>query len=401
MRIAILTRNYPPDSFWGGDAVVYHNLARGLAQRGHEVHVICQAIGKAGEQIQDGVFVHRVGTNPRRYSVRARLDYYIHAWARLRTVVRTRGIEIVEAPDWSAEGFLYSWHKQTPLVVTAIGATDDPIRTKTYAGIVQLVALFFLSRLCNLTLRRADRVVAISDDCYEAVLRRYPVRREKVVKVPMGIDSDKFRYVESDIKREKLALSDSSSIVLFVGRLEARNGVHVLCEAMPQVAARVPNTKFVLVGRDTNTSPTGDSFRQYVTERVADSTHFIDFLPDDELVQLYSASDVCVYPALCATFGLPPIEAMSCGKPVVATAVGILPELEPLASGGLTVVPPQEPQKLAEALVGYLTSDQARRERIAESNRRLVESRFSISAWVDSVADLYAELLAKSAQVRR
>ena len=395
MKIAFLTRNYPPDSLWGGDAVVYENLARGLAQRGHEVHVICQATGKAEEHVQDGVFVHRVGTNPKRYSVRGRLNYYIHAWARLRTIVRTRGIQIVETPDWSAEGFLYSLHKQTPLVVTAIGSTDDQIRTKTYAGIVLLVALLILSRLRNLMLRRADRVVAISEDCYQATLRRYPVRQEEVVKVPMGIDTGKFRYVESDIKQEKLAMPTSSSIVMFVGRLEARNGVHVLCQAIPQVTARVPNTRFVFVGRDTNTAPTGGSFRQYVTNRVGDSAQFFDFLPDDELVQLYSASDVCVYPALTATFGLPPVEAMACGKPVVATAVGIAPELEPHASGGLTVVPVQAPEELAEALIGYLTLDQVDRDRIAESNRRLIESRVSIPAWVDRVSDLYAELLAK------
>ena len=395
MKIAFLTRNYPPDSLWGGDAVVYENLARGLAQRGHEVHVICQATGKAEEHVQDGVFVHRVGTNPKRYSVRGRLNYYIHAWARLRTIVRTRGIQIVEAPDWSAEGFLYSLHKQTPLVVTAIGSTDDLFRTKTYSGIVQLVALLGLSRLCNLTIRRADRVVAISQDCYEAALRRYPVRQERLVKVPMGIDSAKFRYVESNIKEEKLALPSSFSIVLFVGRLEARNGVHVLCEAIPQITARLPNTRFVFVGRDTNTAPTGGSFRQYVMNRVGDSAHFIDFLPDDELVQLYSASDVCVYPALCATHGLPPVEAMACGKPVVATRVGIAPELEPHASGGLTVVPPQKPEELAEAVIRYLTSDQVFRDRIAKSNRKLIESRLSIPVWIDQVCDLYAELLAK------
>lgn len=56
MKIAFLTRNYPPDSLWGGDAVVYHNLARGLAERGHEVHVICQATGEAAEYVQGGVF---------------------------------------------------------------------------------------------------------------------------------------------------------------------------------------------------------------------------------------------------------------------------------------------------------------------------------------------------------
>jgi glycosyltransferase involved in cell wall biosynthesis len=195
-------------------------------------------------------------------------------------------------------------------------------------------------------------------DCYEAALRRYPVRPERVVKARIGIDTGKFRCVESDIEQERLAVPNSSSIVFFGGRLEAQNGVHVLCEAIPQVTARLPSTRFVFVGRDTDTAPTGGSFRQYVTNRLGDSAHFVDFVADDELIQLYSASDVCVYPALCATFGLPPVEDMACGKPVVATRVGVASELEPDASGGLTVVPPQEPRELAEALLRYPTSDQ-------------------------------------------
>jgi glycosyltransferase involved in cell wall biosynthesis len=393
MRIAFLTRNYPPDSLWGGDAVVYDNLARGLARRGHEVHVVCQATGKPGEIVQDGVFVHRVGTNPQRYSVAARLNYSLYSWARLRRIIDKRGIQIVDAPDWSAEGFLYSLHKQTPLVVTAVGSTDDPIRSKNYAGFLQLGALLLLRCLRNLTVRRADKVIAISQDSFEAVLRRYAVDHQRVVKVPLGIDTDKFRPAEPGTTRAKLGLPNDASIVTFVGRLEARNGVHLLCQAIPQVAARLPDTRFVFVGRDTNTAPEGGSFRRHIANCVGESARFINFLPDEELVQLYSASDVCVYPALTSTFGLPIAEAMACGKPVVSTPVGIARELEPYASGGLTVVAAQEPRELAEAIVRYLTAPKASKDRIAKSNRDLIESRFSIPLWVDQMSDLYAGLL--------
>jgi glycosyltransferase involved in cell wall biosynthesis len=395
MKIAFLTRNYPPDSLWGGDAVVYHNLARGLTQRGHEVHAICQATGKASESVQDGVFVHRVGTNAQRYSIAARLDYNFRSWARLKEIIRTRGIQLVDTPDWSAEGFLYSLRKQTPLVVTALGSTDDPVESRNYTGMLQLGALLLLSRLREMMLRRADRVVAISQDSYEAVLRRYPVDGKTVAKVPLGIDTDKFRCGQPSIGREKLGLPEGIGVVTYVGRLEARNGVRLLCQAIPRVAARLPDTRFVFVGRDTNTAPGSGSFRRYITNRAADSAHFIEFLSDEELVQLYSASDVCVYPALSSTFGLPMAEAMACGKPVVATPVGIAPELEPYASGGLTVVAADEPEKLAEAIVRYLKAPKACKDRIARSNRELVESRFSIPVWVGRVSDLYAELLAQ------
>ena len=68
MKVAFLSREYPPDTAWGGLASGYYNIAHALVKQGHEVHIICQAVEKAGDYIDGGVFVHRVGTNPRRYS---------------------------------------------------------------------------------------------------------------------------------------------------------------------------------------------------------------------------------------------------------------------------------------------------------------------------------------------
>ena len=84
MKIALLTREYPPDTAWGGIATFYYSLSRALAQRGHEVHVICQAVNGPEEYASDGVLVHRVGTNPKRYSALARVNYSFRAWRKLR-----------------------------------------------------------------------------------------------------------------------------------------------------------------------------------------------------------------------------------------------------------------------------------------------------------------------------
>ena len=84
MRVALLSREYPPDTVWGGIATMYHTLSHALADSGHEVHVICQAASEPRDFIDNGVFVHRVGTNPKRYSAMARIDYSIHAWLKLR-----------------------------------------------------------------------------------------------------------------------------------------------------------------------------------------------------------------------------------------------------------------------------------------------------------------------------
>jgi glycogen(starch) synthase len=395
VRIVILTRNYPPDTMWGGDAVVYYNLARELSRRGHEVHVICQALSNSYRAQEEGVFVHRVGTDARRYSIIARVNYNLHAWAELLHLMRFNRIDLVEAPDWSAEGFLYCLHKRAPLVITAVGSADYPCAASATLG--QITIREILTFFAAIAVRRADAVVAISEDSYNATLRRFGVSATRVFTIPVGIDTERFRPIPSHIRR-KLGIEEETELILYVGRLEARNGSLYLCEAIPRVTKRFPRARFVLIGKDTRTAPGGKSFKEYILDQATlsgflDNLIFIDFLPDDELVQMYSSCDVCVYPAVTSTFGLPALEAMACGKPVVATSVGIIKELGRDANFGLATIPTKDPRAIADGIVRYLELSQEERANLGMANRRLIVCRFSIPAWVDRVLGVYERLL--------
>ncbi len=398
MKVAFLSREYPPDSAWGGIATVYHTLAHALVGRGHEVHVICQAASKPRDFIDNSVFVHRVGTNPKRYSAVARIDYSIRAWLKLRDVIKQHDIEVVEAAYWGAEAFLYSLKRRTPLVVRIATSASDILRAKTYSGIKELLSLKLLSYLEDFSAKRADLIVANSRYMYTSVLERLHIDPDRVDIVQHAIDTEKYRFVESDI-RERLAIPREVPLVLFVGRLEARKGVHILCQAIPPILRSAPTVRFVLVGRDTNTAPDGGSVKSYVNEQARNNGFggnlvFIDFLPEDELPKLYSACDLVISPSLHESFGLVVVEAMACGKPVVATSTGIVPELGLDGKGGI-VVEPGDAVGLAEATIKMLSLDEKDRKLIAEKNRELVETGFSIPAWVDKVIEVYGKALSK------
>jgi glycosyltransferase involved in cell wall biosynthesis len=394
MKIAILAGAYLPEDY-SALAKIYYNLAHGLTRHGHEVHVICYTRSKPSEYVDEGVFVYRLPV--RGDNTIAWLNYIFCAVAKVKEVIKKHSIQIVDTCEESLEGFVYSLSKKSPLVVTALGVTNDYIKMRSYTSKIHWAKLKLLTQLIALLLKRADRVLAISEASYQALIERFNVSPARIVNVGLGIDTDKFSFTQSDI-REKLEILSSTPVVLFVGRLEIRNGVHVLLQAIPQVIRSLPNTKFVFVGRDPNLAPGGGSFKDYIM-RTARSSDFesnillIDVLPDDELVQLYSASDIYVYPALSSNFGFPIAEAMACGKPVVTTPVGIVPELEYQARGGLTVVPIGEPTELAEAIINCLSLRQEDREIIAKRNRDIIESQFSIPAWVDKVIEVYAGLL--------
>jgi len=396
MKVAFLSREYPPESAWGGIATIYHTLSHALADSGHEVHIVCQAVGGQRDFVDKGVFVHRVGRNPKRYSLLARVDYSIHAWLKLREIIKRYDIEIVEASYWGAEALLYSLKKRTPLVVRSHTSALDIIRTKTYSGIKELLSLKILSYLEDFSAKRADRVIANSKGVYTRLINRLHIAPERVDIVWHAVDTSKYRYIESDI-RERLAIPREVPMVLFVGRLEARKGIHVLCQAIPQILRSMPKVKFVLVGRDTNTAPDGGSVKSHINEQARnngfrDNLVFIDFLPEDELLKLYSACDLVISPSLHESFGLVVVEAMACGKPVVATSTGIVPELGLDGKGGI-VVEPGDAVGLAEAIIKMLSLDEKDIELVAGKNRELVETGFSISAWVDKVVGVYNKAL--------
>ena len=358
--------------------------------------MICQASNEVGTLVDHGVFVHRVGTNPKRYSASARINYSFYAWLKLREIVKQYGIEVVEATFWGAEAFLYSFRPQVPLVVSTATSASDILATKTYSGRKELLTLKLLNMMEKFSARRADRIIANSRTVYDTLVQKLRISPDKIDIVHHGIDTAKFRYIESDI-RDRLGIPPDIPLVLYVGRLEARKGVDVLCRGVPEIVRIVPDTRFVLVGQDTNSSLYGGSTKAYICKLAkshgfSNALLFIDYLADDELIALYSACDLVVSPSLHESFGLVVLEAMACSKHVIATSTGVVPELGLNGASGM-MISPGSVAELTEAVVRLLSLTGNERRLAAESNRKLVEAEFSIPVWVDKVLRVYEKAI--------
>jgi len=398
VKVTFLTRDYP-DGAWGGPGSFYYSLSRALAQRGHEIHVICQALTVPRDYEDDGVVDHRVGTNPRRYSVLARINYNFHASLKLRELIRQQSTEIVESPYFGSEAFLHSLRKTTPLVIRLDANSSDALRTKNYSGTKELLGLKLLSNLEDFCARRADRVIAVSQEFYSRAIEKLHLDPKKLDVVYDAIDISKYRLVSSNM-RERLGIPKESHLVLFAGRLEARKGLHVLCQSIPEVIQSRPGTKFVLVGNDTNTAPGGGSVKAYLREQAkshgfSNALVFLNFLRPDKLVQLYSACDVFVLPSLQEGFsGLVVLEALACGKPVVTTSAGGASEIGLVPPNGI-IVPPNNVSELAQAIINLLSLNEEDKKLIAKKNRELIEAKFSIATCADKMVQVYDKVLSK------
>jgi glycogen synthase len=399
VNIVLLTREYPPDSSWGGCATANHFLAKGLAEKGNRVHVICQAVKRKGQYLDEGVAVHRVGNNPDRYTAIARIDYSIHAYIELKKILKRERINLIQADYWSAEGFPYcfEWKRKSPLIVGTQSSARDALETNNYIGMIGKWKLKVLARLADLTATRANKVIFNSNFNYERTQRWLHIKPSKAAIVRLGIDTQVYRYIPYSSKMD-IGMSEDSRTVLTVGRLEPRKGLHVLCNAAPAILQRFPKTTFVIIGQDTMTAPNGGSFREYLKGIAKhygflNCLRFIDFVSESEIIKFYSASDVFVLPSLEESFGLVTIEAMACGAPTVATKTGIVQEIAPYNLFGLRVVPINNTEMLSQAIIEILSITPDKREKIRKENNQIIVKLFSISAYVDAMIRCYEETI--------
>ncbi len=228
-------------------------------------------------------------------------------------------------------------------------------------------------------IKKAVRILADSE-CTRRDLLDFGARDSRIRVVPVAIEPQ-FRPVdprEAEPHLKKHALRPG--YILFVGNLRRIKNIPRLVEAYRLLRARSPNLPpLVLAGRDQMPQITsayrGDSSIRILGEVAADS-----------LPALYSSASVFAFPSLYEGFGLPPLEAMACGCPVVASSGGSLPEV----LGNAALLPdPLDTEAIAEALLRAMT-DSNLRGILAERGRERV-SRFSWKATAERTFDIYRE----------
>jgi glycosyltransferase involved in cell wall biosynthesis len=225
---------------------------------------------------------------------------------------------------------------------------------------------WYLSRFTMLSARRARRVIAISQSTKRDVVQRLGVPADRVDVVYCGAD-DSFGLLPADEVasfRRQRRLPDR--FILFLGTLEPRKNVQGLVRAYArwrEVETNVP--KLVVAGGK------GWHYDQIFAEverlNLAGEVIFPGYVAQDELPLWYNAADLFVYPSRFEGFGLPVIEAMSCGTPVVTTTASSLPEV---AGDAALLVSPNDETELAEAMRRALTDQNLRQTMIAKGYDR-------------------------------
>ncbi len=401
LRICLVSKEYPPEGR-GGIANYVHRLAHGLAEEGHEVSVI------AGPAENDGRTrpspsssrapqLFRVENRrlplppPIRRKARGIWNLLERSWAVDREITRLERLQgpfdVVEMPNWGAEGLCYCFHPRAPLVVRL----STPLAQVRFLkeGRSDRLGLRLACLLEALPARRAACLVGHSRFIVKYCLELYKIQDSKPVVIPLGINLP----ATPTLKRK---VNNHVVTILYVGRLERRKGIDRLLLAIPQVIQKVPCCRFVIAGDDVGEAPQGksylDYFESFASPAAREATTFLGHVEESQLSQLYADCDIFAAPSLSESFGLIYLEAMTHAKPVVAFSTGAVPEVVAHNETGI-LVELGNVSELANALIGLIKRGEIRQEMGRRGYER-VRTRFTVERMIEETVTCYRQTIA-------
>lgn len=243
-------------------------------------------------------------------------------------------------------GFDAPWRKPCPVVLTV-----HDLIGMLFPQNLPPVARFYWSRWLPWSVRWADRIIADSEHTRRDIVRLMHISPERIVVIPLGVNRV-YRPIEDrtllDGLRQKYALP--SEVILYLGTLEPRKGLDTLVAAYATLVTKIPHALVIAGKRGWYTEALFQQVRQLGLET---RVHFTDYIPDADMPGLFNLADVFVFPSRYEGFGLPPLEAMACGTPVIVSKASSLPEV--VGEAGLQV-PPDDSPVLAQAIQRLTTN---------------------------------------------
>ncbi|MUL42506.1 glycosyltransferase family 4 protein [Streptomonospora sp. PA3] len=396
LRILIAADTYPPDV--NGAAYFTYRLATGLAARGHDVHVVCASpTGEPGVRVRSGVTMHYLRSvsvlvhETMRTTLPAGINGHL---SRLIERLRPHVVHAQSHFTASRTAIARARLAGVPVVLTNHFMPDNLF---AHAHIPERLH----SMVGTLAWRDMVRVAHAADHVTTPTERAAALLTEKgfdrpVEAVSCGIDLERFhpRPAERGAARERFGLPDRDTLA-FVGRLDEEKRIDDLIRALALVAER----------RDAQLALAGVGQREQELRRlaaelgVAERVHFLGFVPDADLPQVYVAADLFAIGSVAELQSIATLEAMSTGLPVVAADALALPHLVSPGRNGYLYTP-GDAGALAEHMLAVLEPERARAEMGAAS--REMARKHDHRRSLDRFVEIYGEVRPRrSAGLRR
>jgi glycosyltransferase involved in cell wall biosynthesis len=408
LRIAIVSEHASPlaligsvDS--GGQNIYVAHVARQLARIGHQVDVFTRQDSLLMPQVvhwRRNLRVVHVPAGPAEHVPKERLLEHMDAFG-----------------DWMGEFFTAEERPYDVVHANFFMSGSACLRARQYADF-PLVTTFHALGLVRRRhqgasdgfpderfeierrlMRESDRVIAECPQDKLDMLELYDAEAERIDVVPCGFDPDEFAPQDPRIARERLGWPQDEFIVLQLGRMVRRKGVENVVRAVAALKRRRVKARLCVVGGESEVpdpAATPEIGRLMAVAEglgVADRVRFIGRRGRDELPVHYAASDVFVTTPWYEPFGITPVEAMACARPVIGSAVGGIKATVVDGETGF-LVPPEDPEALADRLA-LLKRRPALARRLGEAGYARARRAYTWRRVVRSLCACYSELAAR------
>jgi len=374
MHICMITREFPPTE--GGIGSYVYNLSKELIKKGHQATVITRGSSRQiRKTVVDRIDVFEVPFIP---------VYPFHLL--IHGVFVDRVLKSMEPKPTLI-------HLHTPLV--PVIKTSMPMMmtvhtpSKVDARYQEMYNLYFMAAKVQSMLiypsielelmKRSKRITTVSRSVAEE-LREYGLKPCDITVVGNGVDEEVFRPSNAEEQGDRY--------ISYTGGLRGRKGLFDLLDCAVYVVKEIPDMKFVITGKGPLLNILKKKAKRMGIEK---NIIFSGFVKKDRLIQIYQNATIHVIPSIYE--GLPTVllEAMACGRPVVATAVGGTPEVIASGKNGF-LVPSRAPEEMSKTVLKLLKEPQLRKA-VGTAARRTIEEHYTWSRITDNILNCYESII--------
>lgn len=355
MKIALVSQEYPPETARGGIGTQTYVKAQGLAAQGHEVFVISRSVDGERHERRDGnICVIRIpGMEEKLSEMTESVQWITHSVVvaqELYALQKRTGLDIIDFPEWAAEGYLYLLNRTTWNNVPVVIQLHGPLVMFAHTmGWPEMDSEFYRNSTAMeaTCVRLADSVYSSSECSAGWIRSHYHAPIENIPVIHLGIDTTIF-IPQPHVK-------EARPVIVFVGKIVPNKGVEELVDACAELVKIFPDLQLRLIGG-------GDaSYLDKLMHKATqpDGTNFLElkgYIHKENLPDELAKATVFAAPSWYEGGpGFVYLEAMACGLPVVACSGSGIDEIVTNEVNGL-LVPPKNCKALEEALAKILSN---------------------------------------------
>jgi len=386
MKVGTLTWEFPPRVV-GGIARHCEGLAKALVQQNHEVHLFTLDFpGSPNYEEMDGVKVYRASTELGHPNFLTWVLLFNHFLTkRMADVTQSIDFDVMHVHDWLAafSGISFKHYLKKPMVLT-VHSTEIGRAQGLHSP-----DSFSINGIEWWATYEADRVIVCSQSMKNEICGHFNLPLDKVDVIPNAIDTTKYQTsVDRGSVRQRYGVGYGEKLILCVGRLVPQKGIEYFIRAIPHIAKRYPEAKFIIVGEGWS--------RDILESEARASGHggkiqFTGFASDQEVINLMTSADVLVVPSVYEPFGIVALEGMASGVPVVASKVGGLSEVIEHDRTGLFVYP-KSPESIAWG-IDRILSDPDHAKWLTENAKEKLQNAYSWEAVAMKTVEVYRKVV--------